>query len=122
MPERTDAAAPTAPVTDPEDDVAPKASTATADGAAATEGRVVFDVDDLSVYYGEFKAVRNVTMAIKHHEITAFIGPSGCGKTTLLRCFNRLNDLIAIARVEGRIDYHGVNLYDRDVNPVEVRR
>ncbi len=127
MPERTDAATPAVPVDDPEPDGASEVADATPRDAtseddAQTKGDVVFDVDDLSVYYGEFKAVRNVTMAIKHHEITAFIGPSGCGKTTLLRCFNRLNDLIAIARVEGRIDYHGVNLYDRDVNPVEVRR
>ena len=59
---------------------------------------------------------------INRHEITAFIGPSGCGKTTVLRCFNRMNDLIDIARVEGKITYHGVDLYHRDVNPVEVRR
>ena len=56
------------------------------------------------------------------NEITAFIGPSGCGKTTVLRCFNRMNDLIDIARVEGKVTYHGVDLYDREVNPVEVRR
>jgi phosphate transport system ATP-binding protein len=83
---------------------------------------VVFDVSDLSVYYGDFRAVRDVNVAINRHEITAFIGPSGCGKTTVLRCFNRMNDLIDIARVEGKVTYHGVDLYDRAVNPVEVRR
>jgi phosphate transport system ATP-binding protein len=82
----------------------------------------VFDVEDLSVYYGDFRAVRNVSLEIRQNEITAFIGPSGCGKTTVLRCFNRMNDLIETARVEGRIGYHGVDLYDQRVNPVEVRR
>ncbi len=83
---------------------------------------VVFQVNDLDVYYGEHRAVRNVDMEIRRNEISAFIGPSGCGKTTVLRCFNRMNDLIAGARVDGDIEYHGVNLYDPKVNPVEVRR
>ena len=83
---------------------------------------VVFDVADLAVYYGAFRAVRDVNVEINKYEITAFIGPSGCGKTTVLRCFNRMNDLIDTARVEGKITYHGVDLYDREVNPVEVRR
>ena len=83
---------------------------------------LVFDVSDLSVYYGAFRAVRNVTLTIRSHEITAFIGPSGCGKTTVLRCFNRMNDFIESARVEGSIKYHGVNLYDPQVNSTEVRR
>ena len=80
--------------------------------AAGTE-EVVFSVDDLSVYYGEFRAVREVTIDVHKHEITAFIGPSGCGKTTVLRCLNRMNDFIESARVEGKVDYHGINLYDR---------
>jgi phosphate transport system ATP-binding protein len=66
--------------------------------------------------------VRNVNLAVRPGEITAFIGPSGCGKSTVLRCFNRMNDGIAGARVEGKIAYHGVDLYDDAVNPVEVRR
>jgi phosphate transport system ATP-binding protein len=82
----------------------------------------VFAVHDLSVKYGEFRAVRDVTLDISEHEITAFIGPSGCGKTTVLRCLNRMNDFIDSAKVEGRIDYHGVDLYHEDVNPNEVRR
>jgi phosphate transport system ATP-binding protein len=86
------------------------------------EAPVVFDVRALSVYYGSFRAVRDVEMQIRCNQITAFIGPSGCGKTTVLRCFNRMNDLVENARVDGRIDYHGVDLYDPAINPVEVRR
>ena len=82
----------------------------------------VFRVRDLNVFYGEFRAVRDVSLEVDAHQVTAFIGPSGCGKTTVLRCFNRMNDLISTARVEGTIDYHGVDLYDPAVNPVEVRR
>ena len=88
----------------------------------ATTSPVVFDIAELSVYYGAFKAVRDVSLQVHEHEITAFIGPSGCGKTTVLRCLNRMNDLIETARVEGSVRYHGVDLYDREVNPVEVRR
>lgn len=82
----------------------------------------VFEVENLSVYYGPFRAVRDISMSIAKNQITALIGPSGCGKTTMLRCFNRMNDLIETARVEGRILYHGVDLYEKDVDPVEVRR
>ena len=84
--------------------------------------KVVFDVEDLNVYYGSFKAVRDVNLQIHQHEITAFIGPSGCGKTTVLRCFDRMNDLIPSARVEGKVHYHDVDLYDSRVDPVEVRK
>jgi phosphate transport system ATP-binding protein len=90
--------------------------------ALEQERPVVFDVKDLSVYYGSFRAVRDVAFPIRKYEVTAFIGPSGCGKTTVLRCFNRMNDLIDTARVEGTLTYHGVDLYDPKVNPVEVRR
>jgi phosphate transport system ATP-binding protein len=82
----------------------------------------VFTVEHLSVHYGAFRAVRDVDLRIRQHEITAFIGPSGCGKTTVLRCFNRMNDFIESARVEGSIRYHGVDLYDPAVNSTEVRR
>jgi len=82
----------------------------------------VFDVRDLSVFYRAFRAVRDVTLPIRGNEITALIGPSGCGKTTFLRCLNRMNDLIEGARVEGEVRYHGVDLYDARVDPVEVRR
>jgi phosphate transport system ATP-binding protein len=83
---------------------------------------VVFDVQDLSVHYGAFRAVRDVAFAIERGEITAFIGPSGCGKSTVLRCLNRMNDLIEGARVSGSVRYQGVDLYDARVRPVEVRR
>jgi len=88
----------------------------------AAGGVTVFSLDDLSVLYGSFRAVRDVTLDIREREITAFIGPSGCGKTTVLRCFNRMNDLIEGAKVEGTLTYHGIDLYGRDVDAVEVRR
>jgi phosphate transport system ATP-binding protein len=86
------------------------------------ERELLFDVRDVSVYYGDFRAVRDVTLPIRKNEITALIGPSGCGKSTILRCFNRMNDLIEGARVEGKVLYHGIDLYDRRVDAVEVRR
>jgi len=97
-------------------------SVRTSTDAASVAHNIVFDVRDLSVSYGSFRAIRDVTLAIAQHEITALIGPSGCGKTTFLRCLNRMNDLVENARVEGIIRYHGVDLYDSRVDPVEVRR
>ncbi|MGI8873974.1 MAG: phosphate ABC transporter ATP-binding protein PstB [Egibacteraceae bacterium] len=82
----------------------------------------VFEVSDLMVSYGGQPAIRDVSMTIRRNEITAMIGPSGCGKTTFLRCFNRMNDLIPSARVEGSISYHGEDLYAKAVDAVEVRR
>jgi phosphate transport system ATP-binding protein len=82
----------------------------------------VFTTRDLAVYYGAFRAVRDVNLSIRQFEITAFIGPSGCGKSTVLRCFNRMNDAIPGARVEGTVLYHGVDLYAPEVSAVEVRR
>ena len=90
------------------------------EGVVGTE--VMFDVRNLSVWYGDFRALGDVTVPIARNEITAFIGPSGCGKTTFLRCFNRMNDLVDSARVKGTITYHGVDLYGPDVNPAAVRR
>jgi phosphate transport system ATP-binding protein len=95
---------------------------AAGDDVEEMERETVFDVDDVSVYYGTFHAVRNLTLPVARNEITALIGPSGCGKTTFLRCLNRMNDLIEGARVEGTILYHGVDLYDERVDAVEVRR
>ncbi|MEQ8842447.1 MAG: phosphate ABC transporter ATP-binding protein PstB [Acidimicrobiales bacterium] len=92
------------------------------DAAALPSTNVVFDVEQLNVYYGDFRAVHDATLQVHEHEITAFIGPSGCGKTTVLRCFNRMNDLIETARVTGKLNYHGIDLYDRKVDAVEVRR
>jgi phosphate transport system ATP-binding protein len=83
---------------------------------------VTFETRDVSVYYGQFRAVSEVSLTVLKNRITALIGPSGCGKTTFLRTLNRMNDLIESARVEGEVLYHGVDMYDPTVDPVEVRR
>jgi phosphate transport system ATP-binding protein len=75
----------------------------------------------LNVFYGDFHAVHDVNLSFGRNEITALIGPSGCGKSTVLRCLNRMNDLVPGARVEGSITYHGQDIYDRDVDPIAVR-
>ena len=82
----------------------------------------VLSTHDASVYYEDFQAVRDVSFDVRRHEIMAMIGPSGCGKSSMLRCYNRMNDLIRGARVTGSITYCGVDLYDDRVDPVEVRR
>jgi phosphate transport system ATP-binding protein len=82
----------------------------------------IFDVNGVSIYYGSFRAVTNVSLTIYEHQITAFIGPSGCGKTTVLRTLNRMNDLVPGARVEGDVSYRKENLYAKDVSPIAVRR
>jgi len=82
----------------------------------------VMTLHDLSVYYGDFLAVHDVDLHFGYREITALIGPSGCGKSTVLRCLNRMNDLIIGARVEGSVTYHGVDIYGPDVDVIEVRR
>ena len=86
------------------------------------DDEVVFELDALSCFYGSFRAVRDISLQVPKNQITAIIGPSGCGKSTLLRSFNRMNDLVDSARIEGRILYHGVDLYADGVDPVEVRR
>ena len=92
------------------------------DNEVNQDAEVVFDMNEVSVLYGDFRAVRGATMKIRKNQITAFIGPSGCGKTTILRCLNRMNDFISTAKVEGSIKFHGVDLYDPAVNATEVRR
>jgi phosphate transport system ATP-binding protein len=82
----------------------------------------IFQLEDVTVSYGGKPAVRDVTFDIARQEITALIGPSGCGKSTLIRCLNRMNDLIPSARVEGKVVYHGQDLYDSEVDAVEVRK
>jgi phosphate transport system ATP-binding protein len=82
----------------------------------------VIRIDDLSFYYGAFRAVKDVSIAFEPKKITALIGPSGCGKSTLLRTINRMNDLIPGTRVDGTVRYHGLDLYAKDVDAVEVRR
>jgi phosphate transport system ATP-binding protein len=108
---REDAAA-SAPATAPVREPAP----------APARRDVIFHVDNISVYYGDHKAIRNVTLDLHVNEITALIGPSGCGKSTFIRCLNRMNDLIPTARVDGRIVYHGEDLYASDIDPVQVRK
>jgi phosphate transport system ATP-binding protein len=91
--------------------------------ARADDSReLVFELSDVSVFYGSYRAVRDIGLPIRKNEITAMIGPSGCGKSTVLRSLNRMNDLIEGARVDGTVLYHGVDLYDERVDPVEVRR
>ena len=82
----------------------------------------VIECEDLNVYYGDFHAVHDVNLAFGEQEITALIGPSGCGKSTVLRCLNRMNDLVVGARVRGRVTYHGLDIYGRAVDAIEVRR
>ncbi|HEX3753239.1 MAG TPA: phosphate ABC transporter ATP-binding protein PstB [Streptosporangiaceae bacterium] len=85
-------------------------------------GTHVFDANGISIYYSAFRAVTDVSFAIYENEITAFIGPSGCGKTTVLRSLNRMNDLVAGARVEGDVRYRDAPLYGPRVSPIAVRR
>jgi phosphate transport system ATP-binding protein len=82
----------------------------------------VFELQGVSCFYGSFRAVRDIDLEVKSNRITALIGPSGCGKSTLLRSLNRMNDLVPSARLEGQLRYHGVDLYGRGVDQVEVRR
>ena len=101
-------------------------SEATAHGAghveAPTDHAAIFDVRDVSIYYGDHRAVADVNLALAANQITALIGPSGCGKSTFIRTLNRMNDLIPSARVEGEVVYHGENLYDSAIDPVQVRK
>ncbi|MCW5878479.1 MAG: phosphate ABC transporter ATP-binding protein [Anaerolineales bacterium] len=80
------------------------------------------ETKDLAIFYGAFQAVGNVNLEIEHHKITAIIGPSGCGKSTVLRAFNRMNELIPSVSTKGVVLFNGHNIYERDVDPVEVRR
>jgi phosphate transport system ATP-binding protein len=79
-------------------------------------------VSDLSLYYGNKRALNTINLSILERRVTAFIGPSGCGKSTLLRCFNRMNDLYSNVRIEGAIALHGENIYDKGVNVADLRR
>jgi phosphate transport system ATP-binding protein len=88
----------------------------------ATNGNSAIQAHNLSVYYGDFRAVRDVNLQIEPRKITAIIGPSGCGKSTVLRAFNRMNELIPSVKTEGEVLFGGRNIYERDVDAVEVRR
>jgi phosphate transport system ATP-binding protein len=93
-------------------------------GQSAQNGaqKVAIAASNLNVYYGHFHAVQDVNLQIASNKITAMIGPSGCGKSTVLRCFNRMNDLIQIARVVGEVHFAGQNIYGGEIDPVQVRR
>jgi len=84
--------------------------------------RLVMQTRNLHVWYGDFLAIRDVSLDIPRHRITAIIGPSGCGKSTLLRAFNRMNELIPGTRVEGQVLFNNQDIYAPEVDPVEVRR
>ena len=85
-------------------------------------GKHALEIRDLNCYYGSFRAVKETSLDIERNKITAFIGPSGCGKSTVLRALDRMNELIPGARTEGKVFFHGQNIYDSDVDAVEVRR
>ncbi len=104
--------------------IEPSGAPAAVDGPGSDpwSGEKVFELRDVTVSYGGKPAVRDVTMDIQRNEVTALIGPSGCGKSTLLRCLNRMNDLIPGATVDGSIRYHGQEMYDPQVDPVQVRK
>jgi phosphate transport system ATP-binding protein len=102
--------------------MATKPSLAEPAHAVPATHETVFDVRDLTVSYSGRPALAGVSLEIYRNQVTAFIGPSGCGKSTFIRCFNRMNDLIPTAKVEGTILYHDQDLYGREVDPVEVRK
>ncbi len=108
---------------DEEDDDAPLVEVhRSARRSLPPEPKPIMECEGVDVYYGNFKAVSDVSLGFGHNEITALIGPSGCGKSTLLRSLNRMNDLIIGARVEGSVSFHGQSIYAKDVDPIEVRR
>jgi len=101
----------------------PKTKGGPAGAAVASHGTdVVIDCQIKDLHYGTFKAVRDTHIPVKRNAITAFIGPSGCGKSTVLRCLNRMNDLVRGFRFNGHVKYHGKNIYDPSIDPVAVRR
>ncbi len=119
----TDTPTPPATSETPSTTAPPAPADATAGPEVVAEPRrAVFQVDNLDFYYGSAQALRGVSMSIAEREITALIGPSGCGKTTLLRCFNRLNDLIPGTRIEGRLDFMGQSLHSSGVQAIDIRR
>ena len=91
------------------------------DYMVTTEKNLIIETKNVSVFYGDTPAVSDISLGIEREKITALIGPSGCGKTTLLRSFNRMNDLIPIARTSGEILFEGHNIYAENVDPTEIR-
>ncbi|WP_181691132.1 phosphate ABC transporter ATP-binding protein PstB [Natronomonas sp. LN261] len=107
---------------DPDDSLVRTDVRATGSTGHGGSNETVVETRDLDVYYGDERAIDDVSMEIPEHQVTALIGPSGCGKSTFLRCVNRMNDLIDVARVEGTITLRGTDIYDSDVDPVALRR
>lgn len=89
---------------------------------ATHRNRTKLGTKEVNFYYGNFQALRNISLEIPEHAITAVIGPSGCGKSSFLRLFNRMNDLISRARVEGRVELDGIPIYDKSIDVVELRK
>jgi phosphate transport system ATP-binding protein len=112
------------PTDAPTDGTAPSVRIATSASGSATPATVapIISLKDVSFWYGSFRAVKDISIDVPTHRITALIGPSGCGKSTLLRTVNRMNDLIPGTRVEGSVTYHDEDIYAAYVDPVEVRR
>ncbi|PAJ75016.1 phosphate ABC transporter ATP-binding protein [Pseudoalteromonas sp. NBT06-2] len=106
--------------------VAPKVSNSTSGLKLDLENlmpeQTALEIKNLDLFYGEKQALSNINMKIPKGQVTAFIGPSGCGKSTLLRCINRMNDLVDICRIEGEIQLHGENIYDKKVDVASLRR
>ncbi len=92
------------------------------DSIATSNGKLAIEARDLSIYYGDFRAVKNVDLVIPRQKITAIIGPSGCGKSTMLRSFNRMNELVPSAWADGNIFFGGIDIYGSGIDPVEIRR
>jgi phosphate transport system ATP-binding protein len=99
-----------------------KINSLAADKTAENISQLAIEVRNLSIYYSNFRAVKDVSLQIPPRKISAIIGPSGCGKSTMLRAFNRMNELVPTAWAEGEVLFHGQNLYAAEVDPVEVRR
>jgi phosphate transport system ATP-binding protein len=119
----TDPSAPTAELDGRAGPLVPRLTTIARDGdTIPAPARAKLAMRDVDIYYGEKRAVRGVTLDVRANAITAFIGPSGCGKSSVLRSFNRMNDLIPTARVTGSVTLDGTDMYGRDIQPVEVRR
>ncbi len=102
--------------------MSPNQQTANYNQRLADQTETVLQTENLDIYYGNFLAVQGVSLDIPKHRVTAFIGPSGCGKSTLLRCFNRLNDLIDGFHITGKVYYQNRDIYNKSIDPVEVRR
>jgi phosphate transport system ATP-binding protein len=106
--------------------ILPKIEVNRAAGGAAGDmpapGQKLIEIDNLSLYYGHARALKDVKLSVHERMVTAFIGPSGCGKSTLLRCLNRMNDLIDHVRIDGTVKIGGHNIYSRDVDPIELRK